>query len=214
MFGYLGGGPLPFEEAQPGASFVLAFRALPLILVVSALSVPLFYWRVLPLIVRALSWLLQKSLGVGGAVGFGAAANVFVGMVEAPSLRRPFMARLSRGELFAVRTCGMAAVAGTVLALYAAILGPVPPDALGHLLIAYLDLAALPDGALSPRSRLILTYGLCGFANFGRLGIMIGGLATLVPERRGEVVALGLKSLVAGTIATGMAGAVVGLLEG
>ncbi len=81
-------------------------------------------------------------------------------------------------------------------------------------LIAYLDLAALPDGDLSPRSRLILTYGLCGFANFGSLGIMIGGLATLVPERRGEIVGLGLKSLVAGTIATCMTGAVVGLLEG
>ena len=80
-------------------------------------------------------------------------------------------------------------------------------------LIAYLDLAALPDGAVSPRSRLILTYGLCGFANFGSLGIMIGGLATLVPERRGEIVGLGLKSLVAGTIATCMTGAVVGLLE-
>ncbi len=65
---------------------------------------------------------------------------------------------------------------------------------------------------LSPRSRLILTYGLCGFANFGSLGIMIGGLATLVPERRGEIAGLGLKSLVAGTIATRMTGAVVGLL--
>ncbi len=136
VFGYLGGGPLPFEETQPGASFVLAFRALPLILVVSALSALLFYWRVLPLVVSALSWLLQKSLGVGGAVGLGAAAHVFVGMVEAPLLIRPFMARLSRGELFAVMTCGMATVAGTVLALYGAILGPVLPDALGHLLIA------------------------------------------------------------------------------
>jgi CNT family concentrative nucleoside transporter len=340
VFGFLGGGPLPFEETRPGASFVLAFRALPLILVVSALSALLFYWRVLPLIVRALSWLLQKSLGVGGAVGLGAAANVFVGMVEAPLLIRPFVARLSRGELFAVMTCGMATIAGTVLALYATILGPVLPDALGQLLvasilsapaaitvarlmvpdaapptpavldraacragassamdavtrgtldgvkllinvtamlivlvalvhlcnqvlallpevaggaltlqrafgwafaplawlmglpwdeavtggaligtktvlnelIAYLDLAALPDGTLSPRSRLILIYALCGFANFGSLGIMIGGLATLVPERRGEVVALGLKSLVAGTIATCMTGAVVGLL--
>jgi concentrative nucleoside transporter, CNT family len=340
VFGYLGGAPLPFEESQPGASFVLAFRALPLILVVSALSALLFYWRVLPLIVRAISWLLQKSLGVGGAVGLGAAANVFVGMIEAPLLIRPFMGRLSRGELFAVMTCGMATIAGTVLALYATILGPVLPDALGHLLIAsilsapaaitvarlmvpdpapptpaaldretcragassamdavtrgtldgvkllinvtamlivlvalvhlcnqllavlpevagakltlqrafgwgfapvawlmglpwseavtggaligtktvlneliaYLDLAALPDGSLSPRSRLILIYALCGFANFGSLGIMIGGLATLVPERRGEIVALGLKSLVAGTIATCMTGAVVGLL--
>lgn len=72
VFGYLGGGPLPFEETQPGASFVLAFRALPLILVMSALSSLLFYWRVLPVIVRGFSWLLQRSLGIGGAVGVGA----------------------------------------------------------------------------------------------------------------------------------------------
>jgi CNT family concentrative nucleoside transporter len=340
VFGYLGGGPLPFEETQPGASFVLAFRALPLILVMSALSSLLFYWRVLPVIVRGFSWLLQRSLGIGGAVGVGAAANVFVGMIEAPLLIRPFLARLSRGELFTVMVCGMATIAGTVLALYAAILGPVLPSALGHLLaasiisapaaitvarlmvpdagppsegvldpdeylggvtsamdavtrgtldgvrllinvvamlivlvalvhllnlvlallpdvagdsltlqrafgwllapvawlmglpwseavtagmllgtktalnelIAYLDLSRLPDEALSARSRLIVTYALCGFANFGSLGIMIGGLGTLVPERRSEVVVLGLKSLVAGTLATCMTGAVVGVL--
>ncbi len=341
VFGYLGGGPLPFEETQPGASFVLAFRALPLILVMSALSSLLFYWRILPLVVRAFSWLLQKSMGVSGAVGFAAAANVFVGLIEAPLFIRPYLAKLSRSELFAVMTCGMATIAGTVLVLYAAILGPVLPDALGNLLIAsilsapaavtvsrlmvpenappaalaqldpsawrggassamdaitrgtldgvklllnvtamlivlvalvhlvnqilgllpapgdteltlqgifgwvfapvawlmglpweealvggtligtktalneliaYLDLAALPEGALSERSRLILTYALCGFANFGSLGILIGGLGTLVPERRQEVVALGLKALVAGTLATCMTGAMVGLL--
>lgn len=79
-------------------------------------------------------------------------------------------------------------------------------------LVAYLDLARLPAGALGERSRLIVTYALCGFANFGSLGIMLGGLGTLVPERRQEIVGLGLRSILAGTLATCMTGAVVGLL--
>jgi len=78
--------------------------------------------------------------------------------------------------------------------------------------IAYVDLAKLPADALSPRSRLIMTYALCGFANFGSLGIMIGGMAAMVPERRNEIVALGLRSIVSGTLATLMTGAVVSML--
>ena len=110
MFGYLGGGPLPFTEAMPGASFVIAFRALPLILVVSALSSLLFYWRILPFIVRGLSRLFEKTLGIGGAGGLSAAPDVFVGM--APLLVRPYLGALSRGELFSVMSCGMAASPG------------------------------------------------------------------------------------------------------
>src|SRR5687768_16946410 len=105
VFGYLGGAPLPFEVSRPEASFVLAFRALPLVLVVSALSALLFHWRILPALVRAFGWLLQKSLGVGGAVGLSAAANVFVGMVEAPLVVKPYLARLTRAELFMVMVC-------------------------------------------------------------------------------------------------------------
>src|SRR5882757_6088917 len=75
VFGFLGGGPLPFAETYAGASFVLAFRALPLVLVVSALSALLFYWRVLPWIVKVFSFLLQKTMGVGGAIGLSSAAN-------------------------------------------------------------------------------------------------------------------------------------------
>ncbi|MBI4195514.1 MAG: nucleoside:proton symporter [Betaproteobacteria bacterium] len=336
VFGYLGGGTPPFAESHPGSSFVLAFRALPLILVVSALSSLLFYWRVLPFVVRSISRVLEKTMGVGGAVGLSTAANVFVGMVEAPLFIRPYLARMSRGELFIVMTCGMAGIAGTVMVLYASLLGPVVPDAMGHILsaslisapaaiviaalmvppqgaptagelnaqpaatgamdaitrgtldglalllnivallivlvalvtlvnlalgalpevggksltlqrilgalmaplvwlagvpwneslaagalmgtktilnefIAYADMAQLPPEALSPRSRLIMTYALCGFANFGSLGIMIGGLATMVPERRDEVVALGLRSIVSGTLATLATGAAVGV---
>jgi CNT family concentrative nucleoside transporter len=79
-------------------------------------------------------------------------------------------------------------------------------------LIAYLDLARLPESALAPRSRLVMTYALCGFANLGSLGIMIGGLATMAPERRPEVVRLGAKTLVSGTLATLIAASVVGML--
>ena len=338
FFGYLGGGSLPFGETQPGASFIFAFRALPLILVMSALSSLLFYWRILPLVVRGFSWVLQKTLSIGGAAGVGVAANVFVGMVEAPLLIRPYMAKITRSKLFIVMTCGMATIAGTVMVLYASILSSVVPDALGHLLaasiinapaavmvaklmepetrpptegtiaedelpgsameavtrgtldgvallinviamlivlvalvhlvnlalgaflpdmfgapitlqsllgyalapiawlmglpwdeaatgggllgvkivlnefLAFLDLAALPKESLTPRSTLIMTYALTGFANFASLGIMIGGLVTIAPSRRTEIVQLGLRSIVAGTIATCMTGAIVGLL--
>ena len=326
VFGYLGGAPAPFQVSVPEATFILAFRALPLVLVISALSALLFYWRVLPALVRAISWLLRKAMGVGGVVGLSTAANVFVGMVEAPLFVKPWLARVSRGELFAIMTGGMASIAGTVLFLYAAILGPVVPGAVAHLLIAsilsapaalavaftmvpprgeatggeldlrseatgsmdavtrgtlegaqllvniiamlvvfvalvalvnltiapytlqgllgvalaplawlagvpwaeaqaggaliatktvlnelvaYLDLA---HSGLSERSRLLMTYALCGFANFGSLGIMIGGLGTMCPERRAEVVALGLRSIVAGTLATCLTAASVALI--
>jgi len=136
VFGYLGGGKPPFEVSDPASSFILAFRALPIVLVMSALSALLFYWRVLPAMVRALSWALEKLMGVGGVVGLSAAANVFVGMVEAPLFVRPYLARVSRGELFAIMAGGMASIAGTVLFLYGSILRPVLPDAVAHLLIA------------------------------------------------------------------------------
>jgi len=327
VFGYLGGGTPPFAVTDPASSFILAFRALPLVLVVSALSALLFYWRILPAVVRAISWLLERTMGVGGVVGLSTAANVFVGMVEAPLVVRPYLARVSRGELFAIMACGMASIAGTVLFLYASILRDVLPDAVAHLLIAsivsapaalvisfvmvppegeatgghmelaseaessmdaltrgtldgaqllvnivamlvvfvalvtlanlivapytlqgvlgwalaplawlagvpwaeaqaggmllgtktvlnelvaYLDLAKMPE--LSERSRMLLTYALCGFANFGSLGIMIGGMSTMCPERRGEIVSLGLKSIVAGTLATCLTAATVGLV--
>ena len=77
---------------------------------------------------------------------------------------------------------------------------------------AYIELSKLPEGTLSPKSTLIITYAMCGFANPGSLGIMIGGLGTMAPERRNEIVSLGFRSIVAGTLATCMTGAVVGIL--
>src|SRR5262249_2080023 len=136
VFGYIGGGPPPFEAKFPGRDFILAFQALPVVLLMSVLTTLLFYWRILPPIVRGFSWALERTLGVGGAVGLSTAANIFVGMVEAPLFIRPYLVRLTRGELFIVMTGGMAGFAGTVFVLYATILKPVIPDAAGHLLIA------------------------------------------------------------------------------
>src|ERR1700709_110286 len=113
VFGYLGGGALPFDLKAPGADFILAFQALPIILVMSVLTTLLFYWRVLPPIVRGMAWLLERTLGVGGAVGLSTAANIFLGMVG-----------------------GMAGIAGPVLVLYATLLAPLIPDAAAHFVIA------------------------------------------------------------------------------
>ncbi len=92
----------------------------------SVLTTLLFYWRILPPIVRGFAWLLERTLGVGGAVGLSTAANIFLGMVEAPLFIRPYLASLSRSELFIVMTGGMAGIAGTVLVLYATHAQPDP----------------------------------------------------------------------------------------
>src|SRR5215468_5157363 len=136
VFGYVGGGTLPFELKVPGADFILAFQALPIVLVMSVLTTLLFYWRVLPPVVRGMAWLLERTLGVSGAVGLSAAANIFLGMVEAPLFIRPYLNRLSRAELFLVMTGGMAGIAGTVLVLYATLLAPLIPDSAAHFVIA------------------------------------------------------------------------------
>ena len=102
--------------------FILAFQALPVVLVMSVLSSLLFYWGIMPPVVRGFSWALEKTLDVGGAVGLSTAANIFVGQVEAPLFIRPYLAKLSRSEMFIVMTGGMAGIAGTVFVLYATIL--------------------------------------------------------------------------------------------
>src|ERR1700751_2098053 len=136
VFGYVGGGALPFDLKAPGADFILAFQALPIVLVMSVLTTLLFYWRVLPPIVRGMAWLLERTMGVGGAVGLSTAANIFLGMVEAPLFVRPYLAKMTRSELFLVMTGGMAGIAGTVLVLYATLLAPLIPDAPANLVTA------------------------------------------------------------------------------
>jgi len=336
VFGYVGGGTPPFLLQDPGANFILAFQALPLVLMIGALSALLFYWKILPYIVRGFSLILQKTMNIGGALGLGASTTIFLGMVEAPLVIKPYLRVMTRSELFSLMTVGMACIAGTVMILYATILRGVISDPLGHILVAsfihvaaaitiarimvpeageetsgsfipqrnatssidaivkgtmdglhlllniiamlvvmvalvhlanlliglltnvggqpltlqrilgfvmapvvwlfgipwaeaqtagylmgtktvlnellaFLEMAKLPADALDPRSRLIMTYALSSFANFGSLGILIGGLGSLVPERRDEVVNLGMKALVAGTLATCMTGAVIGI---
>ncbi|HLH31108.1 MAG TPA: nucleoside transporter C-terminal domain-containing protein [Terriglobia bacterium] len=337
VFGYIGGGPAPFMMTDPGANFVLAFQSLPLVLVIGALSSLLFYWKILPTIVRAFSFVLQKTMNIGGALGLGAATTIFLGMVEAPLLIKPYLKNMTRSELFSLMTTGMACVAGTMMIIYATVLNGIVPNPLGHILVAsfihvaaavtiarimvpetgeetagslvpqrnatssmdaivkgtsdglnlllniiamlivmvalielanvllkvlpnflgqpltlqrllgfvmapivwlfgipwseaqtagslmgtktilnellaFIDMSKLPANALDPRSRLIMTYALTSFANFGSLGILIGGLGSLTPERRDEVVGLGMNAIVAGTLATCMTGAVVGIL--
>ena len=135
VFGYVGGGPLPFDVKEPTATFILGFQALPVVLVMSVLSSLLFYWGIMPPIVRGFSKALEKTLDVGGAVGLSTAANIFVGQVEAPLFIRPYLAKLSRAEMFVVMTGGMAGIAGTVFVLYATILANAIPDAAGHIVV-------------------------------------------------------------------------------
>ncbi len=336
VFGYLGGGPFPAALLPNSGTFIFATQVLTMAVVISALSSLLFYWRILPMLVKAFSWVLTRTIGVGGAIGVSTAANVFLGMVEAPLFIKPYLAKLSRGELFITMTCGMAGIAGTVMAVYGSMLQNVP-DAIGHILIvsfvsapaaiaisclmvppegeptdgdvtkenpstsamdaitqgtadgiqlfinvcalllvlialiamansllawifpaingkpmtlqgilgwlmspivwligipwaeaqtagalmgtktvinefvAFLDLAKIPADQLSERSRIIMTYALCGFANFSSIGIIIGGMSTMCPERRTEITNLGYKCLIGGTLATLSCGALVGI---
>lgn len=340
VFGYLGGGEVPFviDTHSHVGTFIFALQALPMIMVVSALSMLLFHWNVLQVIVQAFSWLLNRTLKLGGALGVAAAAKVFFGNIEAPLLIRPYLKHMNRSELFTIMACGMATTSATVMAVYSMILEHTIANPIAHILtasiisipgaitvsrlmvpqegaptpgklvtpyqftnwmdaisrgtadglsivasitallivvialvsllnmvlgkflplyhgealtlqtilgmcmspvtwlmgipwgeavtagkllgtktvlneiIAFLDLSKLPKGALSPHSALIMMYALCGFANFSALGIVIGGMGTMVPERRDEIIGLGFKSIIAGTLATCLSGTIIGIL--
>ncbi|MDE0965670.1 MAG: hypothetical protein OSB73_21290 [Candidatus Latescibacteria bacterium] len=324
---------------------VFALEIAATLIFVASLSRILYHYGILPWLIARLSRIMQKLMGISSAESVGMAANIFLGMTEAPLLIRPYVARLTESELFCLMTGGMATIAGTVMVIYATILGDVHPDIAGHLfvaslisapaaiavaklmipetnktetageqvelprkdtlngldaaargavegmhlvlnvlamLIAFIGLVALAnygiswaDGlingaasgtwsmeaatgvlfhplvwlmgipwaearivgqlmglktilnefvaylalsqhageasALSSRSFIIATYALCGFANFGSVAIMIGGIGGIAPERRGDLARLGLRSLIAGTIATMLTGCVIGL---
>ncbi|HEY8614197.1 MAG TPA: Na+ dependent nucleoside transporter N-terminal domain-containing protein, partial [Roseomonas sp.] len=149
VFGYLGGAPLPFAETRPGGNFVLFFQALPIVLLVGALSALLYHWRVLPALVRVMSRALRAAFGVSGACGVSVAANVFTGMVEATLFVRPWLATLSRSELLVVMTAGLATISGNMLVVYAAMLANAVPDAAGQLLAA--SLVSAPAAILAAR---------------------------------------------------------------
>ncbi len=337
VYGYLGGGDKPFEVTNPNAVVTFAFQVLPLVIVMSALSAVLWYWRILPTVVRGISVMFERTLGVGGPAGLGATANIFMGQVEAPLLVRPYIATMTRYELLILMTAGMATIAGSVMVIYAAMLGDQFKDVLSHLLIksimsvpasvlfahllvpeitssklerskeprlytgtmdaisrgttdglniylnilailivliafvaltnsaigllpevagaplslerlagwifapvawlmgipwaeatlsgsllgvktvlnefiAYLQLAKIPVGELSERSRLITLYALCGFANFASIGIQISGIGAMAPERRADLSSLALPALLAATLASCMTGAIVGIV--
>ncbi len=329
VFGYLGGGAAPFEVTNQSSMFILTFKALPLVLIMSVISYLLYYYRILPFIVKIFSSLLEKSLKIRGATGISVAANAFVGMLEASLLIKPYIKDMTRGELFSIMVAGMSTIAGTVMLLYAAIIGNTIPNVMGHILtasvlnvissliismimiphnsdkqqnkitfpkmadnpmdaiikgtsdgvkllvniiailivfialvnlinqiiqplslqgilgvimaplaflmgipiseimtagslmgtkvvlnslIAYIDLLNLPADALQEKSQLIMIYAMCGFANIGSLGIMVGGMTTMAPEKRNQIISLGMKSVFAGVLATCFTAAVVGLI--
>lgn len=149
VFGYLGGASAPFEVTNRSAMFNFAFGALPLVIFFSALSALLWHWGILKILVRGLAFLLEKGLGVGGAVALSSSANVFLGQTEAPLLIRPFLSRLTRSELFIVITGGFATVAGSVMAVYVGFLTRIADDILGHIIIA--SIISVPAAILMGR---------------------------------------------------------------
>jgi CNT family concentrative nucleoside transporter len=134
VYGYLGGASPPFEVTNPGALATFAFQVLPLVIVMSALSALLWYWRILPLVIRGISVIFERALGTRGPAGLVATANIFMGQIEAPLLVRPYLLRMTRYELLLVMTAGMATIAGSVMVIYSAMLGEQLQGVLGQLI--------------------------------------------------------------------------------
>ncbi|MBO6765806.1 NupC/NupG family nucleoside CNT transporter [Maricaulis sp.] len=340
VFGYLAGSEAPWETDPAGGSgFLFAFQALPMVIVLSALSALLWRWRILEFLVRGFAAAFRRLLNLSGSASLGAAANIFLGMTESPVLIRPRLPDMTRPDLFLIMTVGFSTVAGSVMALYVSQLTGVIDGAAGHIftaslisvpaavllsrlmmpaepvseealqkekiptpiyhssmdalttgvsdgirlyfniifmLLVFTALVALvnvllglfPDvfgaplsadrilgwvfapivwlagipwseatqagslmglktalnevyaydqlsrigGDLSERTRLIMTYALCGFANFSSVGILTGGLVAIAPSRREDILQLAPRALISGTLATLMTGAAVGVL--
>ncbi|MDA9720372.1 MAG: nucleoside transporter C-terminal domain-containing protein [Pseudomonadota bacterium] len=318
-------------EAHP---YIFALNVLPLIIVMSCISALLWHWRVLPLIIKGLSYVCERLFNLGGPVSFGAAANVFVGQVEAPLFVRPYLKTMSNKELLILMTAGMATVSGSVMIalagqlenqfeglnvvqhfltasilsvpaaiMYAEIMSPSADithnlksseekniyqgsmdaitrgtrDGLGiavnvaAIVLAVLALVSIVDGFLSifgdislqkilgyifapicwlmgvpwnesanaaellgiklatnefvayiqfgsldpeyftERTKVILLYALCGFANFSSVGILISGIGAMAPERRIDLIKVSGKALIGATLASCMSGLVAGI---
>ena len=341
VFGYLADGApnAPFDISNPGGTFIFAFGGLTLVILMSAVSAILWHLRVIPLIVNGLSILFKKPLNVGGPIGLGATANVFLGQVEAPLLIKPYLSAMTRHELLIIMTVGMSTIAGSVMVVYTTMLSPIYGAGLiGHFLsaslisvpagimyanmmipsdiktefpenksddlysstmdaitqgtkngldmflnisamlivvmalvfllnailgllpnfndtpvylelilgyifvplawfmgipwseslmagqllgvktalnefVAYLYLSDTDTYALSDKSRLIMLYALCGFANFSSVGILLSGLSAMVPERRKDLISVSGKALWGALLASCLTGYMVGILH-
>lgn len=331
-------GDLANPQSKSGLGFILALQGLPILIVISALSSLLIYWRILPIIIKFLSKFFEKTIRVGGTLGISISANVFTGMSETPLIVKPYLAKFTHNELFTLMVCGAAGTAGSVMVIYSAILGDSIPNSISHIIaasvinipaavglarilvpekkgqrhtqgddanfsaakstldaiytgivdgakvivniiimiigfVALIDilntlLGLLPNfdgepfslqrilgwvvaplsfligipwaesstaGAiigtkiimnelvgfkqfvqdahmLSERTKMIVMYALCGFANIGSIGIMIGIYGSLIPDRREEVINLGVKAILAGTFSNCLTASIVGAL--
>lgn len=334
-------------EIFGSGGFVIALRVLPIIVFFSALSAVLYYLGIMQLLVRWVGGALQRLLKTSRAESMNSAANIFLGVTEAPLLVKPYLGSMTRSELFAVLCGGLASIAGTMLVSYASLgvkmeyllaasfmaapggllfaklmipetqqtadesnAKPVQENrpaniidaaaegainglnmalAVGAMLLAFVSLVALLNGLLggvggwfglpdlsmelilgyllSPlawlmgipwnealtsgaiigqkivineffayanlaeylkgnevvaatglpmteRTQIILSFALCGFANFGTVAIAIGGIGSLIPNRRKEIATLGMKALVAGVLSNLMAATIAGLFIG
>ena len=340
VFGYLADGApnAPFDITNPGGTFIFAFGGLTLIIIMSAISALLWHLKIIPMAVNALSVLFKKPLNVGGPIGLGATANVFLGQVEAPLLVKPYLSSMTRHELLVLMTVGMSTIAGSVMVVYTTMLAPIyGPGLIGHFLsaslisipagimfanimipseiktdfpkekseelfsnsmdaitqgtkngldiflnviamlivvmaliflinailgllpninevpitlelilgyifaplawfmgipwseafaagqllgvktalnefVAYLYLSDSETYQLSEKSRLIMLYALCGFANFSSVGILLSGMSAMVPERRKDLISVSGKALWGALLASCLTGFMVGIL--
>jgi CNT family concentrative nucleoside transporter len=341
LFGQLG---LPNSGAfgnmlGPNKGAIFAFQVLPTIIFISAFFAVLYHIGVMQLIIRAMAWVMLKTMRISGAESMNVAASIFMGQTEAPLTIRPFLSRATRSELMTIMTSGMAHVSGGIMAMYisqgvearhllsavimtspgtilmAKMLVPetevpategkvvIPKDEMhaeenligaiargtidggklamnvAIMLISFLALVALLDmlltwahgglpwipsslgqilgylfapvawligvpwhdcmsignllgtrmalneviayialgaqkAALAPRSFTIATFALCGFANLGSIGMQIGGIGALVPERRNDLARLGVRAMLAGTMANLISASIAGIFLG
>ena len=329
-------GPLGAKTGQFGVIF--AFQVLPIVIFIASLFAILYYYGVMQVIIRMMAIGMRRVMGASGAESTCVAASIFMGQTEAPLTIRPFLAGLTRSELFTIMTSGMAHVSGAVMAAYVKIAGveiqhlltavimtapatimlskmlipetEIPATAgevkievekngvnvidaaargaadglqlalnIGGMLIAFLALIAMVNGilgaihnvsflhwipgsleqilglafapiavclgvswkdaeaignllgtrfvlnefvaflklgpmkeSLDPKSFVIATYALCGFANISSIAIQVGGIGALAPSRKSDLARLGLRAVAAGTLANFMSAAIAGML--
>jgi len=332
LFGYLAGGKAPFEVIDPSSSMIIVFYVFPIIIFLSALSSLLFHWGIIPFIVNGLTKLIKRVIPLSGPLTFGVILSLFLGTIETPLAIKNYLKKMTPHELLLLMSATLSTIAGTVMVLYAQILGQVLPESLFHMVsaslvslpvvialcltiapledlsdhelphlsefrrpsailayiegtveglqmvlsivaillsfmaglhlidfilealslpslatilgqglklivwllgvsweesqylgvvlakkilinefVAYIDLSALSK--LSEKSKLIMTYAMCGFANLASVGILIGGLQRLLPDRIQEIVKISFKALLIGNLATWTTGAMIGLFS-